>query len=47
VRRTLSYLFEASQIIVFPGVFLMLLVLGFNLMGDRLRDALDQRLRRR
>ena len=42
-----SYLFEASHIIVFPGVFLMLLVLGFNLMGDGLRDALDPRLRRR
>jgi peptide/nickel transport system permease protein len=42
-----SYLFEASHIIIFPGVFLMLLVLGFNLMGDGLRDALDPRLRRR
>lgn len=42
-----SYLFEASHIIVFPGAFLMLLVLGFNLMGDGLRDALDPRLQRR
>jgi len=42
-----SYLFEASHIIIFPGVFLMFLVLGFNLMGDGLRDALDPRLRRR
>jgi len=42
-----SYLFEASHIIVFPGAFLMLLVLAFNLLGDGLRDALDPRLRRR
>jgi peptide/nickel transport system permease protein len=42
-----SYLFEASHIIVFPGVFLMLLVLGFNLFGDGLRDALDPGLRGR
>jgi ABC-type dipeptide/oligopeptide/nickel transport system permease subunit len=30
---------------VFPGVFIMLVVLGFNLMGDALRDAFDPRLR--
>jgi peptide/nickel transport system permease protein len=28
-----------------PGVAITLLVLGFNLMGDRLRDVLDPRLR--
>lgn len=31
---------------VFPGVAIMLTVLGFNLVGDGLRDALDPRLRR-
>ncbi len=30
---------------VFPGVAIMLTVLGFNLVGDGLRDALDPRLR--
>lgn len=30
---------------VYPGVALMLGVLGFNLLGDGLRDALDPRLR--
>ena len=30
--------------IVSPGVAIMLAVLGFNLMGDGLRDALDPRL---
>jgi len=29
----------------FPGVTIMLSVLGFNLVGDALRDALDPRLR--
>ena len=30
---------------VFPGIFITLLVLGFNLIGNGLRDALDPRLR--
>jgi ABC-type dipeptide/oligopeptide/nickel transport system permease subunit len=31
--------------VLFPGLAIMLSVLGFNLMGDGLRDALDPRLR--
>lgn len=31
---------------VFPGVVLMVLVLAINLMGDRLRDVLNPRLKR-
>lgn len=31
--------------VVFPGVAIMLAVLGFNLLGDGLRDALDPKLR--
>jgi peptide/nickel transport system permease protein len=30
---------------VFPGLAIMLVVLGFNLLGDGLRDLLDPRLR--
>lgn len=30
---------------VFPGIFLTMLVMGFNLLGNGLRDALDPRLR--
>jgi peptide/nickel transport system permease protein len=30
---------------IFPGLAIMLAVLGFNLLGDGLRDALDPRLR--
>jgi peptide/nickel transport system permease protein len=35
----------AWWVIVPPGVAIMLTVLGFNLLGDGLRDALDPRLR--
>jgi peptide/nickel transport system permease protein len=37
--------FTAPHIVVFPGLAIMLNVLGFNLFGDGLRDALDPRLR--
>ena len=30
---------------IFPGLAIMLTVLGFNLLGDGLRDALDPRLK--
>lgn len=30
---------------IFPGIAIMLVVLGFNLLGDGLRDLLDPRLR--
>jgi peptide/nickel transport system permease protein len=33
-------------IIVFPGIMIFLFVMGFNLLGDGLRDILDPRLRR-
>ena len=39
-------LFTAPHIIIFPGIAIMLTVLGFNLLGDGLRDALDPRLRK-
>lgn len=37
--------FSAPHIVIFPGIAIMLTVLGFNLLGDGLRDALDPRLR--
>ncbi|MEO0563912.1 MAG: ABC transporter permease [Chloroflexota bacterium] len=36
----------APWLIVFPGLAIMLMVLGFNLLGDGLRDAFDPRNRR-
>jgi peptide/nickel transport system permease protein len=40
-----GYLRSAPWVAVFPGLCLMTVVLGFNLVGDGLRDALDPRLR--
>ncbi len=40
-----TYIIRAPWIIIFPGVFLALSVLSFNLLGDALRDRLDPRLR--
>jgi peptide/nickel transport system permease protein len=33
-------------LVIFPGLAIMITVLGFNLLGDGLRDALDPRLNR-
>jgi ABC-type dipeptide/oligopeptide/nickel transport system permease subunit len=40
-----SYITASPHITFFPGVFILLLVLGFNLLGDGLRDILDPRLK--
>lgn len=40
-----SLLELAPWMTVFPGLAIMLCVLGFNLLGDGLRDVLDPRLR--
>lgn len=37
---------NAAWVAAFPGFAIMLAVLGFNLLGDGLRDALDPQLRR-
>ena len=41
-----NQLFTAPHLVFFPGLAIMLTVLGFNLMGDGLRDALDPALNR-
>lgn len=40
-----DYLVLAPHVATFPGLAILLAVLGFNLLGDGLRDALDPRLR--
>jgi len=40
-----SLILRASWVMTFPGIAILLAVLGFNLLGDGLRDALDPRLR--
>jgi peptide/nickel transport system permease protein len=41
-----NQVFTAPHLVFFPGLAIMFTVLGFNLLGDGLRDALDPRLRR-
>ena len=40
-----QYLVQAPWTLFFPGLAIMLTVLGFNLMGDGLRDVLDPRMK--
>ena len=39
-------MFQAPLLAVWPGLAIMLSVLGLNLMGDGLRDLLDPQLAR-
>jgi len=41
-----NQLFTAPHVILVPGFAIILTVLGFNLLGDGIRDALDPRLNR-
>ena len=40
-----DYLLSSPHISTFPGIAIMITVLGFNLLGDGLRDSLDPKLR--
>jgi peptide/nickel transport system permease protein len=40
-----DFLLSAPHVATFPGIAIMITVLGFNLLGDGLRDSLDPRLR--
>lgn len=40
-----EFIRNAPWTMIFPGVAIMLTVLGFNLMGDGLRDALDPKMK--
>jgi peptide/nickel transport system permease protein len=42
-----AHLLEAPHLTVFPGLAIAVLVLGFNFLGDGLRDALDPASKRR
>ncbi len=45
-QRRHSFLRQSPYLVFFPGMAIMLTVLGFNLLGDGLRDALDPQLRK-
>ncbi|HEX5110584.1 MAG TPA: ABC transporter permease [Vicinamibacterales bacterium] len=42
-----AHLLDAPHLTVFPGLAIAILVLGFNFLGDGLRDALDPAIDRR
>jgi peptide/nickel transport system permease protein len=42
-----NLMYQAPRLAVFPGVAIVIAVLGLNLLGDGLRDLLDPRLRAR
>lgn len=42
-----NQMFTSPHLIIFPALFIVITVLGFNLLGDGLRDALDPRMKNR
>ena len=46
IGQVQNLMFQAPHLVIFPGAALALSVIGFNLLGDGLRDALDPRLNR-
>lgn len=45
LANALQFVQSAWWVVTFPGAAILLAVLGFNLLGDGLRDALDPRLK--
>ena len=46
IAESREYLPESWWAVTFPGLAILITVLGFNLFGDGLRDLVDPRLRR-
>jgi peptide/nickel transport system permease protein len=44
LARERNQVFSSPHLVFFPGLMIMVTVLGFNLLGDGLRDALDPSL---
>jgi len=47
LQNSLQWSQMAPHVMVTPGLALMLVVFGFNVLGDGLRDAMDPRLKKR
>jgi len=45
-KQGIQYLFTAPWLIIFPGLTVLIISVGFNLLGDGIRDVFDPRLRR-
>ena len=46
VNQGIQFVFTAPWLILFPGLTIFIVSLGFNLLGDGIRDIFDPRLRR-
>ncbi len=46
LQQSTNYLWSASWLVIFPGLFIIFAVLAFNFIGDGLRDVLDPRYKR-
>lgn len=46
LQKGRTYIFSAPHIVLYPGLATMLVVFGFSLLGDGLRDALDPRMKK-
>ena len=44
---TVKYLDSQPMLAILPGLAIVIIVMGFNLVGDGLREALDPKLRGR
>ena len=44
LQESQEFLFSAPRLAIFPGVAIAIAVLGFNLLGDGLRDRFDPKL---
>jgi peptide/nickel transport system permease protein len=42
-----QYFFSAPWLVLYPGAFIFLTLMCFNLIGDGLRDAFDPRMTKR
>jgi peptide/nickel transport system permease protein len=47
LQKGRNFIFSAPHIVLYPGLATMMVVFGFSLMGDGLRDVLDPKLRGR
>lgn len=45
LSQSRTYFFLTPHVMIFPGLSLLLFILGFNLVGDALRDLMDPRIR--
>jgi len=46
LQKGRTYIRSAPHLVLYPGLATMMVVFGFSLLGDGLRDALDPRFRK-